>query len=758
MPLPVRATYRLQLRADLFTFADAEALVDYVAALGVSHLYLSPVLTAAPDSTHGYDVTDPTSVSAALGGADGLARLAATAAEHGLGLIVDIVPNHVGVQQPQHNPWWWEVLRDGRSSRYATYFDIDWDADPDRRILLPVLGSTDDLHLLERDGDALRLGDSRFPIAPGTGAGSPVEVHDRQHYRLTEWRDGVCGYRRFFSVTSLAALRQEDPAVFYASHAEVLRWFTTGLVDGLRIDHPDGLTDPAGYLKRLRGAVGPDAYLVVEKILATDEALEPSLPVAGSTGYDVLREIGGVFVDPAGRAPLTALANSAGFQRDSGLIGELKGAAATTTLAGDLARLRRAVAAAVGDHRMLADAITALLARIGVYRCDYPGLSAMLPTALADTAAANPDLATPLTLVAAALEQPEAAARLHQLCGAVTAKAVEDCLFYRDPTLVSLNEVGGDPRRFGVSAAEFHHRAAVRARLWPSAMTTLSTHDTKRGEDVRARIGVLSQVAPLWAERVTRWRRLAPPPDPVTGLFLWQNMFGVWPVDGAVDATLRRRLHAYAQKAIREAGLHTSWINPDDRFEAAVRDWLDEVIDGPVGAELGVLAAQLDPHGRSDALGQKLLALTVPGVPDVYQGSELWEDSLVDPDNRRPIDFDAARAALASGSHPKLRVVTAALRLRRNRPGTFGTGGYAPLLGSGPAAEHLVAFARAGDVVVAVSRWTVRLAETGWGETILPLPGGHWRDRLSGAGHTGPVPAATLFSELPVALLERTDA
>jgi (1->4)-alpha-D-glucan 1-alpha-D-glucosylmutase len=765
VPGPVLSTYRLQLRGaksgTAFTFADADDALDYLAALGISHLYLSPILTAAQGSAHGYDVTDPTTVSAELGGADGLARLSAAARSRNIGLIVDIVPNHLGVDLPQQNPWWWDVLKHGRDSEYASYFDIDWDVDPDSRIVLPVLGSDDDVDALEVDGDVLRLGDKQFPIAPGTGSGSGAHVHDRQHYRLIGWRNGVCGYRRFFAITSLAGLRQEDPDVFDASHVEVRRWFTDGLVDGLRIDHPDGLSDPAGYLARLREMIGDDAYIVVEKILAVDEALEPTLPVDGTTGYDVLREVGGVFVDPTGRHALADLADSAGFDHAAvvRLTADLKTEAATKTLSSELNRLRRAVVAAAGaDHPQLPDAIAALLTNIGVYRCDYPSLSAMMSTAIAETVTARPELAAPLVLVTAALEHPEPATRIQQLCGAVTAKAVEDCLFYRDPTLVSLNEVGGEPERFGVSAAEFHHSAAVRARLWPTTMTALTTHDTKRGEDVRARIGVLSQVPGLWAEMVAGWQARSPAPDPATGLFLWQNIFGVWPVSGAVDDVLRQRLHTYTEKAIREAHLHTSWNDPDTAFEAAAHDWLDAVIDGPVAAGLSALVERLDPYARSDALAQKLLALTVPGIPDVYQGTELWEDSLVDPDNRRPVDFAERRAALEAGDHPKIRVVRAALRLRRDRPQTFLAGGYTPVTATGAAGEHVIAFLRGEDVLVAVGRWTARLDETGWADTVLALPEGSWHDRLTGAVQTGPTAAGSLFAELPVTLLERVGA
>ena len=730
MTSQVLSTYRLQMRGDCFTFADAEELLPYLDELGVSHLYLSPILTAADGSTHGYDVTDPTTVSASLGGQEGLERLAAAARARGMGLIVDIVPNHVGVDKPEQNRWWWDVLTYGRDSPYASFFDIDWDLDPQARIVLPVLGSDDD------------------PVPSG--------YPHNGHYKPIGWRNGVCGYRRFFSITSLAGLRQEDRAVFDATHVEVKRWFDEGLVDGVRIDHPDGLSDPAGYLVWLRELVGPKAWIVIEKILAVDEALDPILPVAGTTGYDALREIGGLFVDPTGKQALTQLEESAGIDYNAlpELAHRLKAGTVTDTLGSELRRLCRVIGS---DDARLPDAVAALISHIRVYRFDYPSLSSVLPVALAETADESPELAEPLSVVAAALSvNIEAAVRFNQLCGAATAKSMEDCLFYRDARLVSLNEVGGEPQHFGVSVAEFHQRAAVRARLWPQAMVALSTHDTKRGEDVRARIGVLSQVPSLWAEYVSAWERRNPPPDRATGLFLLQNMFGVWPADGSVTTELRDRLHAYAEKVIREAGTHTSWNEPDEKFESGVHAWINAVMDGPVATELAGLVARLDEHTRSDALGQKLLALTVPGVPDVYQGTELWEDSLVDPDNRRPVNYQARREALRTLNHPKIRVVTAALRLRRERLGSFTEGGYTPVLATGPAAEHLVAFLRGADVLAVITRHSVRLAETGWGETALALPDGVWTDRIGSGRFSGEVQAADLFADLPVVLLERT--
>jgi (1->4)-alpha-D-glucan 1-alpha-D-glucosylmutase len=732
----VLSTYRLQMRGDCFTFDDAVGVLDYLDDLGVSHLYLSPILTAVEGSTHGYDVTDPTTVSEALGGREGLERLSAAARARGMGLIVDIVPNHVGVDRPEQNSWWRDVLEHGRSSPYASYFDVDWGLDPDGRIVLPVLGSDNDT------------------VPPDYPA-------DQSHYRPIGWRSGICGYRRFFSITSLAGLRQEDRAVFDATHVEVKRWFSEGLVDGLRIDHPDGLSNPAGYLTWLRELVGPSAWIVVEKILAVDEPLEPTLPVAGTTGYDALREIGGLFIDPAGEPPLTALFDSPKFSYADmpELARELKAQVVTDTLGSELARLCRAIVAeTLADDPELPTALAEVISRIPVYRSDYRSLSLVLPTALAETASQMPELTEPLALISTALAHGgETVVRLQQLCGAATAKSMEDCLFYRDARLVSLNEVGGDPQHFGVGVAEFHQRATVRAQLWPRSMVSLSTHDTKRGEDVRARIGVLSQVPARWTECVGRWAVETPPPDRATELFLLQNIFGVWPTDGVVTEDLRGRLHAYAEKAIREGAAHTSWHDPNTEFESAVHAWLDAVMDGPVATELTSLVAHLDEHARSDALGQKLLALTVPGVPDIYQGTELWEDSLVDPDNRRPVDYQARRQALTDMSHPKIRAVTAALRLRRERPTTFTDGGYTPVLAEGPAAEHLVAFVRGNDVLTAVTRHSVRLAETGWGDTSLIVTGGVWVDRIGGGRFTGRVLASELFADLPVALLERLD-
>ncbi|MFI7170503.1 malto-oligosyltrehalose synthase [Rhodococcoides fascians] len=783
MPLPT-STYRLQLRGDAFTLADASDVVDYLHDLGVSHLYLSPILTATDGSTHGYDVTDTSTVSAALGGRDALTRLHTRAAEVGMGIIVDIVPNHVGVEDPRQNAWWWDVLRRGRDSEFATYFDIDFAADNgvDGKIAIPVLGSASDVAELtvdrSEDEPLLAFYEHRFPIADGTDGDDAQAVHDRQAYRLVSWSAGLIGYRRFFSVNGLAGVRQEDLDVFTDSHRQVASWIEDGLIDGLRVDHPDGLADPAGYLTELRGLLGPDRWLVIEKILADGEPLDESLPVDGTTGYDALAAVGGIFVDPEGAPALTALSQvRSGIAYDDETLHEteldLKTAVARGDLSPEVRRLARAVVRESGtsiELESVIDAIVAVVAAVPVYRTDYAPLAGVLPGVVAAIGEEQPELAGGLdALTTALIAGTESPVRFDQVCGAVTAKGVEDCLFYRANRLISLQEVGGDPARFGCSPAYFHLKNADRAKRWPAAMTTLSTHDTKRGEDVRARIGVLSQTPELWARSIADWEELTPSPDGTTGMFLWQNVFGVWPVDGVITSTLRERLHAYAEKAIREAALRTTWTDPDEDFETAVHNWLDAILDGPVARSMTMLVEKLSPHGHSDALGQKLLTLVGPGIPDVYQGTELWEDSLVDPDNRRPVDYSVRRSVLAglNGSVPsvdtgaaKLAVVRSALTVRRERPESFVGGSYTPIVADGAAAEHVVGFARGplpgnSDVVALATRLSLGVAETGWGETSVTLPDGRWRDPITDAEHSGTVAVAELFASLPVALLVR---
>ncbi|GII22913.1 malto-oligosyltrehalose synthase [Planosporangium mesophilum] len=747
------STYRVQVQPGFDLDATA-GLVDYLATLGASHLYTAPLLEATPGSEHGYDVVNHSRVSPQLGGEEGRRRLVDTLRSAGLGLVVDIVPNHVGVAVPEANPAWWDVLRHGRESAYAHWFDIDWSRP---RILLPVLGDgSEEIEKLEVVGDELHYYDHRYPIAPGTGdSGSPAEIHDRQHYELVSWRRGNAeiNYRRFFAIAELAGIRVEDPSVFDATHREVLRWYTSGELDGIRIDHPDGLRDPAGYLRRLADAA-PDAWLVVEKILEVGEEL-PDWPVAGTTGYDALREVSGLFVDPAAEGAFSRLSPSDWPEE----VHRGKQEAATKLLAAELTRLGRFAPDVPAAREALAEIAT----HFPVYRSYLPAGAGHLTSALTAASAHRPDLAAAVEALTPRLSDPddELAVRFQQYTGAVMAKGVEDTAFYRYSRFTAANEVGGDPGHFGVAVADFHAAAGARQRRWPTGMTALSTHDTKRSEDVRARLAVLSELPTAWASAVQRWMTRVPLPtgssnDVAMAQLLWQAVVGAWPIE-------RERLHAYAEKAAREAATSTSWADPDPDFERAMHAVVDAVYDDPaLRADVSGFVDTVTAAGWSNSLGQKLVQLTMPGAPDVYQGTELWDYSLVDPDNRRPVDFPARRELLArldAGWRPpvdasgaaKLLVTSRALRLRRDRPELFT--GYEPLAAEGPAADHVVAFDRGGAISVA-TRLPVGLRRGGgWGDTRLPLPS-PLTDVLTGRRFTaGAVPLADLLDTYPVALL-----
>ncbi|NLP39183.1 MAG: malto-oligosyltrehalose synthase, partial [Corynebacterium pollutisoli] len=588
MRRPITATYRLQLRgpqADpsgrAFGFAEAAAQVPYLQSLGVSHIYLSPIFTADPTSSHNYDVTDPTEINPELGGMEGLRELAAAAHEAGLGLIIDIVPNHLGVENPRLNKWWWDVLKHGQESEFEHYFDIDWHADNGAggKLGMPVLGSPEDvdkLELREEDGEiVLAYYDNIFPVGDDVTLDDDVaEVYEKQHYRLMYWRDGVISYRRFFSVNGLAGIRQEDPMVFEHTHRIVRQLIAEDLIDGVRVDHPDGLSDPFGYLNRLREVVGPERWLIVEKILEVNETLDPRLAVDGTTGYDALRELDGVFIARESEDSLSMLAlQHSGSTWDEAAVEvtmhQLKREVAQEELAAEIRRLARAMrrdnfstAGSGVSEEDLITTITELVAAMPVYRADYLSLSRVTATVVAEMSRRFPSRRDALDLVVAALNaNAEAKIRFAQVCGAVMAKGVEDTTFYRACRLVALQEVGGAPDRFGVSAAEFHLLQQERARLWPKAMTTLSTHDTKRGEDVRARIIELTERPMDFSELVHRVTSVVPAPDAGTGHFLLQNLLGVWPADGQITDALRERFHGYVIKALREASVHTTWVD-----------------------------------------------------------------------------------------------------------------------------------------------------------------------------------------------------
>ncbi len=728
-----RSTYRLQVTPDFDLYAAARQL-PYLHDLGVDWVYLSPILQATDGSAHGYDVVDPTRVDAARGGPEGLAALSAEARRLGMGVLVDIVPNHMGVASPEQNRWWWDLLRLGRSSAYADAFDVDWEAFGGR-LLVPVLG------------DGGETPETVFPEpAPG----------DDQHYELVSWRrgDGELNYRRFFTITTLAGVRVEEPWVFAESHREVGRWFAEGLVDGLRVDHPDGLLDPGAYLEDLT-RLTHGGYVLVEKILEPGEGLPTSWATAGTTGYDALGLIDRVLVDPGGQAPLDALeARLRGATIDwASLTHDTKRAVADGALLAEVRRIARTLVeegrSPVTRPAELEDAVAEVLACFPVYRSYLPLGREHLDQALAAAREHRPDLAAAFDDLTPVLSDPThpAALRFQQTSGMVMAKGVEDCAFYRYSRLTSLNEVGGDPADFSIDPSDFHAAMAERQRDWPEAMTATTTHDTKRSEDTRARIAVIAELPDVWQAALDRLLALVPLPDPGFGSLLWQAVVGAWPAS-------RERLHQYAEKAMREAGEHTTWTDPDATYEAAMHAAVDAAFDSAeVRAVVDGLVAALDAPGRSNGLAAKLLALTIPGVPDVYQGTELWDHSLADPDNRRPVDYDDRVALLADGGHPKLRVTTTALRLRRDRPELFTS--YAAVPASGPAADHVLAFDRGGAVTV-VTRLPVGLDERGgWADTVLSLDG-TWRDALTGRVVTARLD--DVLRDLPVALLVRDGA
>jgi len=771
------STYRLQIR-ETFDLDRAAEVTDYLADLGADWVYLSPLLTAAAGSDHGYDVVDHSLVDPARGGAAGLERLSAAARANSLGVLIDIVPNHMGVATPKENSWWWDVLKFGQDSRYAEAFDIDW-AFGRGKLRIPILGGTlddaidgDELKIV---GDELHYFDTAFPLAPGSAGGSLAEVVDRQHYELMNWQraDAELNYRRFFAVNSLAAIRVELPWVFEESHVEIVRWIRDGLADGIRVDHPDGLADPGGYLDSLAAAI-EGAPVWVEKILEGDEQLPAFWATAGTTGYDALADVDRVLVDPAGRVALDALdarlRERAQPLNWATLIHRTKRGIADGILRSEVVRLERELPAGLvrelvdgpasaGTGTAVADAIAELLACFPVYRSYLPVGEENLHAAADLAKTHRPELSAvidQLIPVLADASEP-AAIRFQQTSGMVMAKGVEDTAFYRFNRLSSLTEVGADPAEFSIGVDEFHRRQLARQATLPGSLTTLSTHDTKRGEDTRARISVLSEVPARWSETLERLRELAPLADGALANLLWESIIGAWPAS-------RERLHDYAEKASREAGSSTTWTAPNEAFEGTMHAMIDSAFDDAEVAKLiAEFVAEIAQAGWSNSLTAKLIQLAAPGIPDVYQGSELWETSLVDPDNRRPVDFDQRRQFLAdirAGARPpidetgaaKLLVTTSALRLRRDRPDLFTR--YAPLPVLGEAAGHAVAFDRGGAVAIG-TRLPLGLARLGgWGDAEVVLPGHAQFDVITGRDFEGgPTQLAQLLADYPVALV-----
>ena len=913
---PPRATYRFQFHKD-FTFDDARKALPYLAKLGISHVYASPIATARPGSTHGYDIVDHAAINPELGGEEGFGRLSDALREHGLGLILDIVPNHLGVGGDD-NAWWLSTLEWGQLSRHSRAFDIDWERlGAHGKLVVPVLG--------DRYGEALEKGDlrlafdeadgsfsvwhyeNRLPLtplsypmildralaalddiegqaeviavserlrtmgeegSPERRAGYPAEAEALKHrladavaasgglrraleravavvngvpglpesfgtlhrileaqsYRPAHWRVAASdiNYRRFFDINGLAGIRVELPDVFAAAHALPFRLIREGRVQGLRVDHIDGLADPDGYVRALQAAVGPGFYVVVEKILEPGERLR-SWPVAGTTGYDVLNLIDGVLIDGSQGGFFERVYRE--FTGEPGRYGDELRAAKSEILQSSFASELEVL---VSDLKRIADgdrrtrdytivamraALIEIVARFPVYRSyvtDEPGpedveliettvAAAKRKSLLPDRSVH--DFAASCLLGRIEMDGPGRPApdhvarfrrRFQQLTGPVMAKALEDTLFYRYARLLSLNEVGGDPGHFGGSVEAFHAANAERARVWPATMIATATHDTKRGEDARARIGALTEMPDAWEEALAAWREIVgerDAPDRNDGLMFLQALLGAWPTelldgdDPAAIESFRKRFDGYVEKALREAKRHSSWVNPDGAYEGATKELVAELLrpGSPFLARFRPLARRLARAGMLSSLARTVLKCTLPGVPDIYQGTAFWDVSLVDPDNRRPVDYEASAAALADeaalpgllASWPdgrvKQRLIATLLADRASAPGLYADGDYAALGTTGPEAARVLAFRRgAGEeaLAVVVSRLGSSLGDadgfpTGpvWGDTRAMLPPGTWRDVLTGREiAVSPEGAAMreVFAELPVAVLRRT--
>ncbi len=881
MPVPL-ATYRVQMHAG-FGFDDAAAIADYLYSLGVSHLYSSPYLQAGKGSTHGYDVLDHSKPNDELGGVAAHDRLCKALGENGLGQILDIVPNHMSIAG-RGNAWWWDVLENGQSSRYADYFDVDWqppEAKLHDTVLMPVLGDhygreVEAGHVqIRRDGpvftfhyfdhvmpvaprslndllneaarrvgsdDLAFLADSfgNLPISTATDrqsvarrhrdkevlrsalgrlmASSPVvglaidsvlgelnassteidALLERQNYRLAFWKTAVqeLDYRRFFDVNTLISLRMEEDQVFADSHRLILKWVREGVLDGLRVDHPDGLRDPAAYFKRLQQAA-PNGWIVVEKILEPGEALPDSWPVAGTTGYDFLNRLGGLFVDTEGEGPISRFySDFTGESTDyPAMVREKKHYVLKELFGSDVQRLVALLAEVCEAQKRYRDytrrdlnaMVREVIACFPIYRTyvvaergEVSESDVRYINGAIDAAKANrPDFDAELfdffrdllLLKVPGDIEFSVVMRFQQNTGPVMAKGVEDTAFYSYNRMVALNEVGGDPGRFGVTPAQFHEECRVMQEKWSQSMTTTTTHDTKRSEDVRARIALFAEIPDRWAEAVARWsehnqkHKKADLPDRNAEYLFYQVVVGAWPID--VD-----RATAYMTKATREAKAKTSWTEPSEPYEEALKGFIAGVLgDEEFIADLERFAAPLIEAGRINSLSQALLKLMAPGVPDIYQGNELWDLSLVDPDNRRPVDYDVRRALLAELDKglspeqilarsdeglPKLHVTHRSLQLRRARPDLFGPkGDYRPIEATGPKAAHVVAFGR-GDGCVAVGvRLPVKLGGD-WGGTTIDLPEGTWKNELTGAVvRGGRSRLADLLGQFPVGLFSR---
>ncbi|MDM9625393.1 malto-oligosyltrehalose synthase [Rhizobium sp. S152] len=773
------ATYRLQLRNGM-NFERAEKLVPYLHDLGISHLYLSPIMSAVAGSTHGYDVTDCNQIDETLGGRRGFDRLCEALQRADLGLIIDIVPNHMAAST--ENAWWADVLAHGSASRYARHFDIDWS----ERLTLPILGKPFEDAIADGELDvrmdtktgqpSLFYFDTALPLDPkSTGALSlPLDgdgirkLHDAQHWQLTFWKTAArhLSYRRFFEVTGLVGLRVEDVEVFDDAHQLVFELVRSGQVQGLRLDHIDGLADPATYLTKLRHAVGPEIFIVVEKILGHGETLPAEWPVEGTTGYEFITALSNLFVDRGGWEAMRSLYSKRKLHREQHG-DELRAAKALMVdenFAGEVNTLVKHVLRARPDFdkKDVADTIRELLIAFPVYRTyGADGVlnerdSSILQGAT-DMAADRVYCSKPLTWLQATLQDgslPMLRQRFQQLSGPIMAKAVEDTLFYRSNAMLALNEVGGEPQAAPEDVQGFHRLMQERLRTQPHGLSATSTHDTKRGEDARARLYALSEAPASWSAALDRWTQLNHPyvtadgdrvvPDAALEWMLYQALAGCWPEEEA-ETDLSDRFLAYAEKAVREAKLGTSWNEPDARYEAAVRDYA-AAMTSPENEEFrrhfeDAMQAIIGA-GHVNSLAQTLIKLTAPGIPDIYQGSERMDLSLVDPDNRQLLDLRIAAEADADvtlGGRQqfallKQHVIRLVLGMRKTRARLFSRGHYLPLFARGKRSAHVVAFARHDDqghyAITVAARLMYGRLEAGtletspdfWEDTVIDLP------------------------------------
>jgi (1->4)-alpha-D-glucan 1-alpha-D-glucosylmutase len=872
------STYRLQLHKG-FTFDDAAAIVEYLKTLGVTHVYCSPYLQAAPGSMHGYDVVDHRRVNEELGGPEGHERFCKRLEKCGLGQVLDIVPNHMSLGA--ENKYWWDVLENGTNSRYASFFDIDWNSSEERlrdKVLVPILG--------EQYGRALSAGSvvvmrkgvrftveaagQTFPVSPASlsmivgkaaeyaksdalnfvsasfarlpspdfwdrrtilarhrdkkvlvglldrlchedadvseaidrvvrEVNGSVDALDeflsQQYYRLAYWRtaDQQLGYRRFFDVNTLIGLRVEREFVFDETHALILKWLKQGLLDGVRVDHPDGLRDPKQYFERLRERA-PEAWIVGEKILEPGEWLREDWPIEGTSGYDFLNIAMGVLVNREGLQKLGEY--YAAFTGDDadfpGVAHDKKIAVEMEALGSDVNRLTTLFVDICESNRDQRDftraeirrAIREVAACFSVYRTyvvperneiaaeDRKRIGRAIESAKENRTDIDGALfdfmRDVLTLKVIGKTETEFVNRFEQFTSPVMAKGVEDTAYYCWNRLTAMNEVGGDPDCDGFSLEHFHEYQVKMQQTFPLTMTALSTHDTKRSDDVRARMLVLSEMPDVFAEAVRRWsaqnaKFRNDQVDTGTEWFLYQTLVGAWPISA-------ERLREYMQKAMREAKVRTSWVANNAEYENALNAYIDAIVaDEHFVAELESFIAGIAEAGQINSLAQTLLKYTAPGVPDMYQGGELWDFSLVDPDNRRPVDYGRRVALLKEMQSlkvaqvlqrreeglPKLWVVHKALKLRKEEPEWFGPEAeYVPLTAGGPGHDRVIAYRRGGGVLAVAPRWSHE-AEA-WGETAIDVPEGRWTNRLTGAEvDGGRVLVGDLLKDFPVALLTR---